>query len=1046
MYSSRSLLKITLIAVLAGFVLTPAVSAYWVWSPSEGKFVSPASSPKQTVDQLYSEGLRQREAGEIDKAIRTFQSLVRTHSTSAYAPEAQYLIAVLFQQKGKLGRAVKEYQKLVKDFPQSGRVDEVVGDLFELGESFLTGKAKTFMGIPISPSVSKSIGIFQFIVDQAPYSAYGDQAQFNLGTAQQKKQNWPEAIKAFETLIERHPASPLVEEAYYQLAESSYEFSKIAKNDQRTAAQADSHLRQFVTKYSSSSLAERARSLRNELDEQDAEKNYRIGLYYEKEGFIESALIYYDEVRSRYARTPFGKKAAERLEKLKEPGLSVNRDQEAIERRLAEVEGLLAALSKEEAAPGSSKQTSVSDVVPLKRELETERASLLLAQGQFEKEKQGEYHARYKALRDRERNLKTKFKTFEKRRKLLKENPSPELKEAFDRWHESLLKEQEELREERKRLGAFGTELKPESRFSFFNWLPFVGPSRLGSPERLVQFNEKEWIKLASERQKLTEERQDIQSQLEQISKSLLAVEREEFEHARTEPWFEERLAENFRAERTALGVQKEKWNQALQALEQVKDDFRNRYGAKALAALALEENVYFEGELIASGTELEEKLKSLNDHKASLSEAWLRQKEKVQTISQAFRPRPQVSSVAESKSSVPSSEWSQEESEKQARLLKKRIKYLEREVRKRLDQIQDWERENAKRMDRLDRALHPKRLLPKLNQAGNAVSFPVVGAYKLGKAFLFGLPDRNREVSRKAREKLSKDSDAVSQEQMDEVRKLHEEIEIQSILIQGRAEEVNQLNQQLSELYRQGGGIPGFTFHSMLVERMPHILNYSVTSARSVLPEENPEAVMIDRLDRETRTLRQMEEELTETDQKMKAIGEAIRRLEFRSAVPAAQATDLSEEALKGKNRLESELKRLKSELDSHEASYRNAEQLLEETFFKWYQNELNNGFVPKFSDDQARTLVEERRRLAQEKVSFENQIRGLAPREQKLMDEQIQFLDRKFVALQNRFSKIKKRSMVHEEVLTDAIERARAEREDLIRHQATLEQLLSA
>ncbi|MBI3999873.1 MAG: hypothetical protein HY351_04585, partial [Candidatus Omnitrophica bacterium] len=62
---------------------------YSVWSPSEGKFVSPAtaSAIQKTAEEQYQYALKLRETGKPEEVIRELQRVVREYPQSAYAPE-----------------------------------------------------------------------------------------------------------------------------------------------------------------------------------------------------------------------------------------------------------------------------------------------------------------------------------------------------------------------------------------------------------------------------------------------------------------------------------------------------------------------------------------------------------------------------------------------------------------------------------------------------------------------------------------------------------------------------------------------------------------------------------------------------------------------------------------------------------------------------------------------------------------------------------------------------------------------------------------------
>ena len=136
----------------------------------------------------------------MDKALKTLTALVQQYPQSAYAPEAQFMIGDLGEQKGKWLKASQGYQKLIRNYPQSERVNETFDRLFKIGNLFLTEKTKKIMGMPVIPLVSKSIQIFEFIIENSPYGPNGEAAQFQLGLANKQAGKMNEAVTFFRLL------------------------------------------------------------------------------------------------------------------------------------------------------------------------------------------------------------------------------------------------------------------------------------------------------------------------------------------------------------------------------------------------------------------------------------------------------------------------------------------------------------------------------------------------------------------------------------------------------------------------------------------------------------------------------------------------------------------------------------------------------------------------------------------------------------------------------------------------------------------------------
>ncbi|RXL73916.1 tetratricopeptide repeat protein, partial [Citrobacter sp. AAK_AS5] len=73
------------------------------------------------------------------------------------------------------------------------------------------------MGLEVRPSLPLAIEVFQKLVEVAPYGAFGDKAQFNVGVAYQRSKRYDEAVAAYQALIEQYPKSEFAQQARLQM-------------------------------------------------------------------------------------------------------------------------------------------------------------------------------------------------------------------------------------------------------------------------------------------------------------------------------------------------------------------------------------------------------------------------------------------------------------------------------------------------------------------------------------------------------------------------------------------------------------------------------------------------------------------------------------------------------------------------------------------------------------------------------------------------------------------------------------------------------------
>lgn len=970
-------------AVLAIVIaFPPNTYSYWVWSPTEGKFMTQEEyerprQPPQTAEEIYKSALALKEQGKLDQVTGALRNLVRTYPLSPQAPEAQYLIATIYADVGKTDRAVKAYQKLVRDFPQSDKVDRSVQSLFEIGMGYLSGEKQKVLGMAVIPSLPKAANIFKFIVESAPYGAYGDQAQYHLGAAYRKMGRFQEAVDAFQKVVDDYPYSALIDDTHYQLAETSFQLSQNVNRDQQSLELASGNLQNFIKTHAASTLAERAALLKRELDEQDAEKNYRIGFYYEKQGFMESATIYYDDVARHYPETAFGKKAAERLRVLTQPEKMVAQGREVVERRLAEVDSMLEALMKKEQEKDLAPEI-VSENAAMRSELDSERASLKIAVTRFEQSTQKDFKSRFDAFKAREKNLRAKIKTFNRRSRALERDASVSLTQVLESWRESLLKEEREIDEERARLAL----LRPEAvtkRHYLTGWIPrFRGRApELGEEP---SFKGKKWERLVLERARIASEREPYEGKINALGQELAQLERQELEFVRALPVFESMLEEPLKNRMAAHQAKAAELQTSAKSFQQAKDGYQSVYGENALRALGLDRKPA-DLSFLNGNEDLQQALAALQQEKAGLSRQWLLQKGNVAAIAKAVehaQGSPSVTVAPEQAANI-----------QEQRVLKKKMKFLERQIRERLDQIQDWERENEIRTQELDQLLDSKEEVSSVEKLGAAVTRPATGFYKLTKAFLFGLPNKNAELAREAKETLET-GDGRTHQELERIRALQEEIELQGILIQGRAREVTEMKAELDQLRARSKDFLDFEYQSMLVDRFPSALENSLAGAASIFEGEDTRQIFEARLRAEQEKLTGLTSRLAEIDQKIDAVAGELERIQqmtiqsqkaqtiadITGVESTRTADDEGDEAATAEAerlQMESELQRMKAELDQTELAHQKEARQIDQDLLGWYRA------APEARQELRSSLGEEGKRIAERVETVRSERAGL-------------------------------------------------------------------
>jgi len=307
-------MKKALVALL--IILSVSVSpaySYWIWTPKTGKFVNPKTAVKDSPKEQFAFAKGFYDQKKYEEAKREFRKLVRNYPKSFEASESQYYLGVIDEAQDNLYEAFKTYQKVIDKYPFSERIQDIIEREYKIGEAFMEGKAKRkAFGMEL-PVENPSIEIFSKVVENSTYGPLAPAAQYKLGLILKELQRYYEAEEAFNKVISNYPESSWVEASKFQIASCQAATSRGSDYDQVATSEAKQKFEQFVREHPDAALSYDAQKNINQLRQKEAESDYNVGRFYEKQRAYDAARVYYNELVDKYSDTPWAAKAIERL-------------------------------------------------------------------------------------------------------------------------------------------------------------------------------------------------------------------------------------------------------------------------------------------------------------------------------------------------------------------------------------------------------------------------------------------------------------------------------------------------------------------------------------------------------------------------------------------------------------------------------------------------------------------------------------------------------------------------------------------------------------
>lgn len=156
---------------------------------------------------------------------------------------------------------------------------------------------------------SEAIASFQRFVNNNPTDPRLPEARINLGHAFFGNGEELSASAEYIRMLERFPGHERAPEAALGVCRAYAEISPIPQRDQTYTEQAIVNCERLLRDYPQSAEAEEGREIRDEMVEKLARKAFLNGEYYFRNGWYDSAIIYFDQVVDRYPDTSVAPRA-----------------------------------------------------------------------------------------------------------------------------------------------------------------------------------------------------------------------------------------------------------------------------------------------------------------------------------------------------------------------------------------------------------------------------------------------------------------------------------------------------------------------------------------------------------------------------------------------------------------------------------------------------------------------------------------------------------------------------------------------------------------
>ncbi len=308
------MIKRAILTLLFVFFWSQTSSAFWIWTPESKKWTNPKYAPKESPQEQLNFAKSYYDVKDYVTALNEYKKLIKYYPDAVEAPEAQYYMGLCLEELTKYYEAYQAYQKIIEKYPFSQRTDDVLQREYIVAQKLLDYRSKV-VGIDFTGE-NAAIEIFKKIIENAPYGKYASASQYKIGLTLKAKGYFMEATEEFQKVLDNYIDSEWAEPAKYQIALCAAQSSLAPSYDQSLTQEAGEKFREFVKSHPDAELSEQAQDKIYELRDKEAESNYKIAQFYEKQKAYPSAKKYYNYVVKNFPTSEWAKKSLERMQEL----------------------------------------------------------------------------------------------------------------------------------------------------------------------------------------------------------------------------------------------------------------------------------------------------------------------------------------------------------------------------------------------------------------------------------------------------------------------------------------------------------------------------------------------------------------------------------------------------------------------------------------------------------------------------------------------------------------------------------------------------------
>ena len=215
--------------------------------------------------------------------------------------------------EGKLDKAGKAYDKFLTEFPESKLYDVALQRLAMIAEAFLAGQKRTVLGVFRLKGYAEGEKIMDKIGDRAGDAPIGLDSAITVAESLENRRKFDEAYDKWSEVSARQPAGKIGQDALLAMARCKHAAYKGPDYDVSNLISAQSYYENYHAKHPTDGTQQQIPKKLENIEQQQAHKQFAIGQYYQKAGNTQAATLYYQMVIENWPESIAAKMATKQM-------------------------------------------------------------------------------------------------------------------------------------------------------------------------------------------------------------------------------------------------------------------------------------------------------------------------------------------------------------------------------------------------------------------------------------------------------------------------------------------------------------------------------------------------------------------------------------------------------------------------------------------------------------------------------------------------------------------------------------------------------------